>query len=117
MYSYLGLLYNVNVTTGDVRGASTSAKVFVIFYGGENGELTSGKLWILNGKSDNFERGRTDIFTVECAEELSPLHHITVGHNNTGPGAGWFLEKVRNYKLLSVNSGCTFFTLQWVFEH
>lgn len=109
MFFYLGLLYNLHVTTGDVRGASTSAKVFVIFYGGENGELTSGKLWILNGKSDNFKRGLTDVFTVECAEELSPLHHITIGHNNTGPGAGWFLEKARNYKLLSASIGWLYF--------
>ena len=89
----IGLLYNLNITTGDVRGAGTSAKVYVILYS-EDGNLNSGKLWIRNGNRNNFERGRTDAFQVECADQLSPVHHITVGHDNSGVGAGWNLEKV-----------------------
>lgn len=89
----VGLLYNVSVTTGDKRGAGTSAKVYVILYS-EDGNTNSGKLWIRNGKSGNFTRGMTDQFQVECADQLSPVHHITVGHDNSGTGAGWYLEKV-----------------------
>lgn len=90
----VGILYNVHITTGDIRGASTSAKVYMILYGGKKGDITSGKLWLHNGKDDNFKRDRTALFTVECCEEVSPLHHITIGHDNSGVGAGWYLEKV-----------------------
>ena len=82
------------MTTGDVRGAGTSARVFVILYGGKDGESNSGKLWLEDDKNDNFERGKTDIFTVESVEEFSPMHHIRIGHDNGGIGAGWHVEKV-----------------------
>ena len=110
--SISGIPYNLQITTGDVRGAGTSAKIYVILYGGKKGEKSSGKLWVRNGKRDNFERGRTDIFTVECAEELSPMDHITIGHDNSGVGAGWYLEKVRN--IWMDNVGCTCFTNTFV---
>ena len=83
------------MTTGDVRNASTSANVFIVLYGGEDGEKNSGKLVLRNENNDNFKRDRTDIFQVETADCLSPLHHVTIGHDNTGLGAGWFCEKVR----------------------
>ena len=91
---YLGIPYHVHVTTGDVRNASTNARVYVILHGGEDGESNSGKLWLQNEQKDNFERGRTDIFIVETTEMLSPLHHLTIGHDNTGLGSGWYCEKV-----------------------
>ena len=89
-----GVPYSVHVSTGDVRNAATSANVFVVLYGGEDGQKNSGKLVLRNEKNDNFQRGRTDIFQVETADCLSPLHHITIGHDNTGLGAGWFCDKV-----------------------
>ena len=82
------------MTTGDVRNSSTDARVYVVMHGGEEGENNSGKLWLQNGEKGNFQRGRTDIFTVETVDMLSPLHHLTVGHDNSGLGAGWYLEKV-----------------------
>lgn len=108
-----GLPYIINITTGDIRGAGTSAKVYVILYGGKDGDLNSGKLWIRNGSKDNFERGRTDIFNVECAEELSPIHHVTIGHDNSGVGAGWYLEKaVIDAPTTGIEQ--TFFCRQWL---
>lgn len=89
-----GIPYHLHITTGDMRNASTNAKVYVILHGGEDGENNSGKLWLQNDKKDNFERGRTDIFSVETTEMLSPLHHLTIGHDNSGLGAGWYCEKV-----------------------
>lgn len=91
---FSGIPYHLHITTGDVRNASTNAKVYVILHGGE-GEDNSGKLWLQNDKKDNFQRGRTDIFIVETTKMLSPLHHLTVGHDNSGLGAGWYCEKVK----------------------
>ena len=45
-----------------------------------------------------FERGLTDIFTVEIAALLSPLSRVTVGHDNGGVSAGWYCEKVHTHK-------------------
>ena len=60
-------------------------------FGGQDGVKSSGKIWLDNG---NYERNRTDQFDVEVAEMLSPLHHIDVGHDDSGAGPGWYLDKV-----------------------
>ena len=83
------------MTTGDVSNASTSANVFIVLHAGEDGQKNSGKLVLRNENNDNFKRDRTDIFQVETADCLSPVHHITIGHDNTGLGAGWLCEKVK----------------------
>lgn len=48
----------------------------------------------LDSDKDNFERGSEDKFTVE-SPNLGRLKKITVGHNNRGSSAGWFLDKAR----------------------
>lgn len=67
-----------------------------MMHGGDDGSENSGKIWLDNGKKDNFKRGRTDNFHVETSAMLSPLHHLTVGHDNSGLGAGFYCEKVSN---------------------
>ena len=87
------------MTTGDVRGSGTDANVFVILFGGKDGETNSGKLFLEDDSKNNFERGKTDIFCVECTEQFSPLHHLRIGHDNSGPSSGWYLEKVSCFSL------------------
>ena len=60
-------------------------------YGGKDGEETSGKVWL----EGNFDRGRTAVCSAEIGSVLSPLSRIDVGHDNSGPGAGWHLDRVR----------------------
>ena len=81
----------MHVKTGDVPNAGTSAGVYTVFYGGKDGNRSSGKILLSDGK---FERGRTDIFNFDVAEMLSPLSRIDIGHDNKGPGPGWFLDEV-----------------------
>ena len=88
---HTGVPYVIEVRTGDKDSASTSAKVYCILYGGKGGEQTSGKIWLSGGK---FKRARADIFNVEVAESLSPLSRIEIGHDNSGPGSGWYLDRV-----------------------
>lgn len=114
----LGFPYEIKVKTGDVFNAGTSAKVFIVMYGGlkqdndeddgssskgnktqmkrkntnqENALKTSGKLWLTGCK---FERNRTDVCRLEVMEEMSPLQKIEIGHDNTGLTPGWFLDEV-----------------------
>ena len=81
--------YKVTVYTGNKRGAGTNANVFITLFG-EHGDSGERKL---DTSKDNFERGKADEFVVEgpC---LGPLSRVRIGHDNSGPSAGWFLDKV-----------------------
>ena len=110
LVSFPGVPYQLLVSTGGEKMASTSARVFVILYGGKSGDENSGKIWLDNGK---FERNRTDIFNVEVATMLSPLSRIDIGHDNSGPGPGWFLDKVV-VKCASAGMEQTFLCNKWL---
>lgn len=88
---YLGIIYNVQVMTGDVRGAGTNSKIHMVMHGAK-GLKNSGKVFLEGGA---FERGLIDIFNVEICELISPLSRVTIGHDNGAVGAGWYCEKVQ----------------------
>ncbi|KGL83888.1 Lipoxygenase homology domain-containing protein 1, partial [Tinamus guttatus] len=88
-----GIVYNVAVVTGDIRGAGTNSKIHVILHGSK-GLKNSGKIFLEGGE---FERARTDLFNVEIASLLSPLSRVTIGHDNCGVSSGWYCEKVVVY--------------------
>ncbi|XP_075267211.1 lipoxygenase homology domain-containing protein 1 [Opisthocomus hoazin] len=81
--------YEVSVVTGEMRAAGTNAKVFMQIYG-ETGKT---ELIILENRSNNFERGATDIFKREAAD-VGKIYKIRIGHDGKGIGDGWFLESV-----------------------
>ena len=85
--------YVITVMTGDKKNAGTSARVFIQMKGGPNKE-TSGKIWLDNGK---FERDRSEIFNISLQALLSPVQSLEVGHDNSGVGAGWYVEQVIVY--------------------
>ena len=80
------------IHTGDVRGAGTDANVILTLYG-EKGKSDEFKL---GNKTDNFERGKLNKFKVE-SEDIGMLTKIRIGHDNSGFGAAWFLDKVKFY--------------------
>uniref|UniRef100_A0AAQ5X247 Lipoxygenase homology PLAT domains 1b n=1 Tax=Amphiprion ocellaris TaxID=80972 RepID=A0AAQ5X247_AMPOC len=88
-----GIVYNVQIVTGNIRGAGTNSKIHIMMHGSK-GMKNSGKVFLEGGK---FERGLTDIFNVEIAALLSPLSRVTIGHDNGGVSAGWYCEKVVVY--------------------
>uniref|UniRef100_A0A8D0DE08 Lipoxygenase homology PLAT domains 1 n=1 Tax=Sander lucioperca TaxID=283035 RepID=A0A8D0DE08_SANLU len=88
-----GIVYNVQIVTGNIRGSGTNSKIHIVMHGSK-GMKNSGKVFLEGGK---FERGLTDIFNVEIAALLSPLSRVTIGHNNEGVSAGWHCEKVVVY--------------------
>ena len=55
-------------------------------------EKNSGKIWLEGGE---LARDKTDIFDMEVTDMLSPLTKIDIGHDNSGPGSGWYLDRVR----------------------
>ncbi|XP_045923575.1 lipoxygenase homology domain-containing protein 1-like [Micropterus dolomieu] len=89
----MGIVYNVQVMTGNVRGAGTNSKIHMVMHGSK-GLKNSGKVFLEGGA---FERGLIDIFNVEICELISPLSRVTIGHDNGAVGAGWYCEKVVIY--------------------
>lgn len=80
----------ITVMTGDKKNAGTNARVYIMMKGGPNKE-SSGKIWLENG---SFERDRSEIFNINLQALLSPVQSLDVGHDNSGVGAGWFLEQI-----------------------
>lgn len=85
------ITYIVTIFTGDIRGAGTKSKIYLVMYGAR-GNKNSGKIFLEGGV---FDRGRTDIFHIELAALLSPLSRVSIGHGNVGVNRGWYCEKVR----------------------
>jgi lipoxygenase homology domain-containing protein 1 len=50
-------------------------------------------LTYLDSGRNDFERNQTDVFGLEC-DFLGELTKITIGHDNKGIGASWYLDKV-----------------------
>ncbi|KAG9266056.1 lipoxygenase homology domain-containing protein 1 [Astyanax mexicanus] len=89
----MAIVYNVQVMTGDIRGAGTNSKIHLVMHG-RKGIKNSGKMFLEGG---TFERAQIDIFNVEIVTLLSPLSRVTIGHDNAGISCGWYCEKVTVY--------------------
>ena len=83
--------YKIQVSTGTCPGAGTNANVYVILHGRDN---HTGKIWLDNGRRTLLP-GQCDEFDVTASDKVSPLETLTVGHDNSGLGPGWFLDKVQ----------------------
>ncbi|XP_072029400.1 uncharacterized protein [Amphiura filiformis] len=81
--------YVLHIFTGGKLTAGTDANVLITLYGekGESGETK------LDNVENNFERNKEDIFNIK-AKDLGKLSKIKIGHDNTGGGPAWFLDKV-----------------------
>ena len=79
--------------TGTCPGAGTNANVYIILHGRDN---HSGKIWLDNGRR-TFLPGQQDEFDIATNVRVFPLEMVTVGHDNSGPGPGWFLDKVQGF--------------------
>ncbi|KAH3714459.1 lipoxygenase-like protein [Pelomyxa schiedti] len=103
--------YRVTTITGDRRGAGTDANVYLIMFGDKGASPKSQ----LDGPGNRFERGRADEFGLECID-LGNLTKIVIGHDNSGFGASWFLDKV---VIKEEESGSTWYFLcgKWLSKH
>jgi hypothetical protein len=70
----------------------TDANVFINIFG-ENGDTGNRPLRKSSTNKNKFERNSIDKFLIE-AVNLRAFKKIIIGHDGTGPGAGWFLKKV-----------------------
>merc|ERR1712131_129378 len=105
--------FEIEVTTGDVECAGTDANVFINIIG-EKGETGTQKL--SNSSSahlNKFEKGNTDVFTLEVKTEVGKMKAMEINHDSWGLGSSWFLEKVK-VKNLDDNEEQVFLIRQWL---
>ncbi|CAF3251609.1 unnamed protein product [Rotaria sp. Silwood2] len=84
--------YIVDVYTGNKTGAGTDANVFINIYG-EYGDTGVRLLEYSLQNKNKFEKNQVDTFIIE-AVLLKQIRKIQIGHDGTGVGSGWFLNKV-----------------------
>ncbi|XP_062591451.1 lipoxygenase homology domain-containing protein 1-like [Saccostrea cucullata] len=87
----LNTVYQIIVKTGTKSFAGTDANVYIQLHGKKG--LETPRL-PLDDEKNNFEKGQTDVFKLETID-VGPLALVTIGHDGSGPGAGWFLDEVR----------------------
>ncbi|XP_059165247.1 lipoxygenase homology domain-containing protein 1-like [Physella acuta] len=83
--------YTITIRTGNVAGAGTNARVFIILHGTRG---STGRIDLRYHNRKSFEKGITDIFT-GSEENVGYINSITIGHDNSGWRPGWFLVDVR----------------------
>lgn len=81
--------YRITIYTGNADYAGTNANVFITIYG----DVTNSGEKHLDNDDDNFEQGKTDIFTLELPQ-LGNLTSVRIRHDDTGFASGWFLDKI-----------------------
>ena len=85
-------LYEVTVYTGSRTGASTTAKVSMIFSGDE--DETTPRL-IYDDKRPVLQSGGVDSFVMAVPRSLGNMSHVRVWHDNTGSSPSWFFSRMQ----------------------
>ncbi|KAF6256823.1 hypothetical protein COO60DRAFT_1640423 [Scenedesmus sp. NREL 46B-D3] len=81
--------YTVTIYTSDVRNAGTSAGVFCELHG-SRGSLGACRL---ENASDNFSRGRKDVFAVRSSD-VGELQQLLLWHDGGGLSPDWHVQQV-----------------------
>ncbi|XP_074841891.1 oxygen-regulated protein 1 [Carettochelys insculpta] len=86
------MVYELHAYTGSKVGAEIDSNVYATLIGTKG---DSGKRKLHKSKNNNvkFQQGQVDIFFIK-AVSLRDLKKLVISHDGTGPGNGWFLEKV-----------------------
>jgi len=103
--------YQVKVHTGRKSGAGTDASVFVIIKGTKG--ITSKMELETSQHANKFEDYQVDRFALD-SKEVGQITHMTIGHDNSGFGASWYLEDVEIEDLATGDQ--YFFTVEQWFD-
>jgi hypothetical protein len=70
-------------------GCGANANVYITLFGsiGNGGER------LLDNADDNFENGKTDVFSIEM-RDIGEIHTVRIRHDDSGSGSGWFLDRI-----------------------
>ena len=101
----------LEVHTGDVRGAGTSANVFVTLEGSKG---SSSKQQVQGGEGGGFERGGVVRGEIQCQGDIGRVKRLVIGHDNSGFGSDWFLDQVVLYPSSDPQDRLYFLCGQWL---
>ncbi|MBQ7081311.1 MAG: hypothetical protein IJM92_16960 [Fibrobacter sp.] len=85
--------YTIRIVTGSVKNAGTDANVYLKAEG-TNASIKWNNLNDPNDSND-FEKGDVNVINVASSVDLGDIKKITIGHDNKGAGAGWYLNNVQ----------------------
>ncbi|MFN9245253.1 MAG: PLAT/LH2 domain-containing protein [Cyanobacteriota bacterium] len=100
--------YRISITTGNVKHGGTNSRVHISLIGkpaGPNEPTPVSGDKRLNNEEDNFEKGKVDIFTIDC-KDIGELEYIHLQHDNAGRYPGWNVMRV---EVQNVRTGATWF--------
>ncbi|OWF44207.1 Allene oxide synthase-lipoxygenase protein [Mizuhopecten yessoensis] len=88
--------YNIVVKTGDRKKAGTDANIRIVLHGACGQKTSPAKLD--NLFRDDFERGRTDNFTVRDDVDVRSISKIEMWRDKAGVASEWYVDtiEVRN---------------------
>jgi len=93
-------IYRVAVFTSKKDYSGTNANVSIKLVG-----KSSSKVFPLDNSGDDFEKWAIDVYFLQ-AGNLGTLKQITIGHDNAGKDAGWYLEKVVVQNMCDATFAC-----------
>jgi hypothetical protein len=93
-------VYRVAVFTSNKDYSGTNANVSITLVG----KSSSNKI-PLDNAGDDFEKWAIDVYFLR-AGDIGALKQITIGHDNAGKDAGWYLEKVVVQNMCNATFSC-----------
>ena len=107
--------YEIQVKTGDVKGAGTDSNVYIILIS-ESG-IQSRAIHLDCKWRDDFEKGNVDSFKVGGISQLGSIGKIVLWRDSSGLNDDWFVQwvKVKNLHALHENLDC-FPMNRWIFH-
>lgn len=85
------MYYQIDVCTGEMGLSGTDANVYITL----NGVFGSTDEHKLDSSGNDFEKGRTDIFTITQARDVGEILSLRIRHDNFGLFPGWHLKYIR----------------------
>ena len=83
--------YEIKIVTGDKRGASTNANVFLSIFDSEDNEYH-----VPVDPTASFERNTTTTLLLDNSnvKNINDVSKIRVGHDGSETGSGWYLDSI-----------------------
>ena len=85
------MYYQIDICTGEMGLSGTDANVYITL----NGVFGSTDEHKLDSSGNDFEKDRTDIFTITQARDVGELLSLRIRHDNFGLFPGWYLKYIR----------------------
>ena len=85
--------YKITIFTGEAEDSGTDAHVYLKAFG-SNGSFS---LYNINDPNDShdFDAGRVNSVVYASSVDIGEISRITIGHDNSGKRAGWYLDGVK----------------------